>query len=93
MSNEIKYYLRNGCVYAANLFLSGTLLQTFLSSKGVASAQIGMVLAALNIAQTITILLFSTIVDRMRNIKRASVTFVGCLPLFYLIVLPFTLEL
>ena len=91
MSNEIKFYIRNGCVYAANLFLSGTLLQTFLSSKGVSSAQIGMVLAALNMAQTITILLFSTVVDKVRNSVRASAIFQMFTPLFALVMLPFTL--
>ena len=77
MSNEIKYYLRNGCVYAANLFASGALLQTFLSAKGLSGAQIGTVTAALSMAQTVTILLFSTIVDRMRNSVKASVFFMA----------------
>jgi len=89
--NEMKFYVRNGCVYAANLFLSGTLLQTFLSSKGVSGAQIGMVLAALNMAQTITILLFSTVVDRVRNSVKASAIFQMFTPLFALVMLPFTL--
>lgn len=55
----MKYCLRNGCVYAANLFASGTLLQTFLSAKGLTGAQIGAVAATLSMAQMITILLFS----------------------------------
>ena len=91
LGNEMKFYIRNGCVYAANLFLSGTLLQTFLSSKGVSSAQIGMILAALNMAQTITILLFSTVVDKVRNSVKASAIFQMFTPLFALVMLPFTL--
>ena len=91
MSNEIKYYIRNGCVYVANLFASGTLLQTFLSARGLTGAQIGVLLAAINAAQTITILLFSTVVDKVRNSVKSSVLFMMFMPLFSLVMLPFTL--
>lgn len=91
MSNEIKYYLRNGCVYAANLFASGALLQTFLSEKGLSGAQIGTVTATLSMAQMITILLFSTVVDKVRNSVKASAVFMMFMPLFSLVMLPFSL--
>ena len=89
--NEYKYYLRNGCVYAANLFASGALLQTFLSAKGLSGAQIGTVTAALSMAQTVTILLFSTVVDKVRNSLRTSAKLMLLLPLFSLVMLPFSL--
>ncbi len=91
MSNEIKYYLRNGCVYAANLFASGTLLQTFLSANGVSSAQIGTVTATLSMAQTVTILLFSTVVDKVRDSLKTSAKLMLILPLFSLVMMPFSL--
>ena len=90
MSNEVKYYIRNGCVYAANLFSAGTLLQTFLSENGLTSAQIGTVTATLNMAQMITILLFSAVVDKVKDSLKASVKFMLFLPLFSLVMLPFT---
>lgn len=90
-SNEIKYYIRNGCVYAANLFSSGTLLQTFLSSKGVSTAQIGTITATMSAVQVITILLFSTVVDKVRDSLKASVRLMLFLPLFSLAMLPFAL--
>lgn len=91
MSNEIKYYLRNACVYVANLFAAGALLQTFLSEKGLSGVQIGTVTATLNMAQMITILLFSTVVDKVRNSVKTSVIFMAFMPLFSLVMLPFAL--
>lgn len=91
ISNEIKYYIRNGCVLTANLFSAGTLLQTFLAEKGLTGAQIGTVTASLNMVHMITILLFSTVVDKVRDSLKASVGFMRFMPLFSLAMLPFSL--
>ena len=89
--NEVKYYIRNGCVLTANLFSAGTLLQTFLAEKGLTGAQIGTVTASLNMVHMITILLFSTVVDKVRDSLKASVGFMLFMPLFSLAMLPFSL--
>lgn len=91
LSNEYKYYIRNGCVLTANLFSAGTLLQTFLAENGLSSAQIGTVTATLSMVNMITILLFSTVVDRVKNSLKASVGFMLFMPLFSLVMLPFSL--
>lgn len=88
--NAIKYYARTACIGAANLFSTGTMLQTFLSAHSVASELVGMLTATMSIIQMITILLFSTIVDKLRDALKASALAISFLPLFFLIMLPFT---
>lgn len=74
----------------ASLFSSGALLQTFLANHGVSGDLIGTLTATMSMTQTITILLLSTFVDRMRDAIKAGAVAVAFLPLFYLVMLPFT---
>lgn len=88
-SNELKYFARGACLSVSLLYSSGTLLQTFLSANGVSSEQIGMLTAVINVVQMVTILLVSAAADRMKNPVKTSAVLLGCLPIFFVIVLPF----
>lgn len=88
--NELRMYACGALLCTANLFSSGALLQTFLASHGVSAELIGTLTATMNMTQTITILILSTFVDRMRDAIKAANLAIASLPLFYLIMLPFT---
>jgi len=89
--NEVRYYSRYTCIGIANIFFGGTLLQAFLSARGVGSEQIGMISATFSVVQMLTMLLFSAAVDKLRDPLKKSALFIGFLPLYFLALLPITL--
>lgn len=88
--NEVKYYGRCACTCIANTFFAGTLLQTFLAAHGVPVDRIGMLAAALSMVQMVSMLLFSAAVDRLREPLKKSAALLGCMPLYYVVMLLFT---
>lgn len=88
--NEVKYYGRSACTCIANTFFSGTILQTFLAAHGVPSEKIGMLAATMSMVQMVSMLLFSAAVDKLRDPLKKSALLLGCLPLFFVVMLPFT---
>lgn len=89
--NEKRYYVRSACLSVANLYATGTLLQTFLSVNGVSSEMIGTFTATLSVVQMLVILLSSAIVDGMKNPIKAAAACMTCMPVYFLVALPFAL--
>ena len=72
MSNKIKYYAHQVLSSLIILLTSGAVLQTFLIEYGLSEQQVNVYSSVMQIFQVATILFFSKIADRAKNIIRMS---------------------
>ena len=72
MSNEIKYYTHNVFYNFIYLFLSSTVLQTFLLECGFAENTVNVYFSVMQIVQLSIMLIFSQKLDRVKNIIGAT---------------------
>ena len=87
MSNEIKYYTHNVFYNFIYLFLSSTVLQTFLLECGFAENTVNVYFSVMQIVQLSIMLIFSQKLDRVKNIIGATaITYLPAIPfIIYLI--------
>ena len=82
MNNEVKLHIHSVLYSLIVFLLNGTLLQTFLLESGLDEQTVTFSLSVLQIAQMLTIFLFSQAVDKMSRIKRfTALSFLICVPL------------
>ena len=72
MSNKIKYYAHQVISSLIILLTSGAVLQTFLIEYGLGEQQVNVYSSVMQIFQVATILFFSKIADRAKNIIKMS---------------------
>ncbi len=70
MSNEIKYYLRSLLYSVAILFTGTSVIQIFLTERGVESVPIGIFTSLLSVVNVVTNIVFSATADRLGRVKR-----------------------
>ena len=72
MSNKIKYYAHQVLSSLIILLTSGAVLQTFLIELGLSEQRVNVYSSVMQIFQVATILFFSKIADRAKNIIKMS---------------------
>lgn len=72
MGNKIKYYVHQVLSSLIILLTYGAVLQTFLIEYGLSEQQVNVYSSVMQIFQVATILLFSKVADRTRNIIKMS---------------------
>ena len=81
--NGMKYCIRFSCIAVSMLFAGGAFLQAFLAENGVSAEKISTLVAAMNTAQMVTILLFSSVVDRMKHVIGNSARFIAGMGVYF----------
>ena len=68
--NEKKYYINNIIHSILCMMFTGSVIQTFLFETGINEENVARFMAVMPVVQTVTILAFSAIVDRISNIVK-----------------------
>lgn len=89
--NSIYYAVREGCFAAATLFISGTLIQLFLSQRGVSTVDIGAFNTVLCVVSVSATMAFSDVAERRPNALRQNDRVVLILALIFALYLPLLL--
>lgn len=81
-SNEIKFYIHTVILNVVVLFVTGAFFQTFLIEHGVKENTVNVYSSVMQIAQTLIMLLFSKVIDNIKNVIRlATVSYLASIPL------------
>lgn len=87
-SNPIFSTCKDALHSAAMLFVNGSMLQLFLSYKGLSSAEIGTITSIIQIVTTAVTLLMSNLAERCGNFMKTSIRLVLGQSLLFLLYLP-----
>ena len=90
--NIILFCCRNALYATAALFLSGTIIQTFLTYYGIQSSTVGIHATTLNLVNILTTMIFSGIADRKVDTKKAITRLSLPIALCFLCILPLCLS-
>lgn len=87
MSNYLKYYCHKGLFAVTTLFISGSIMQTFLAEIGFSGRQVGTYSALTNVVQIMVTVLNIFIADNLSNPKKLLAWLslspaLLCLPMF-----------
>jgi len=84
--NKIKFFLQTVFATIVNTVVVGSVLQTFMLEKDISEDSVGLYFSVMQVIQILTILFFSKLADRIKNVIKAY----GVL---YLMYIPFILVL
>lgn len=70
-NNNVKYFIQNTLYSTANMMITGSVIQGFLLESGVSENIVTAYLSVVQIIQVSVMLIFSMLIDRIRNILRA----------------------
>ena len=70
-NNNVKYFIQNTLYSTANMMITGSVIQGFLLESGVSESIVTAYLSVVQIIQVSVMLIFSMLIDRIRNILRA----------------------
>ena len=71
-SNNLKYLSVGLLTSVANLFLSGSILQSFMLKNGISEKNVAFFMSALQIVQVSVMLCMSPVVDRIKRIIKVN---------------------
>ncbi len=81
--NYVAYYLQTAAYNISAVLSSGSVIQTYMLECGISENRVSLYVSALQIIQTVAMLLVSKATENIRDIKKAvAVSFSGYIPFF-----------